>query len=85
MSAQNQINLSDKSTVELKAFAYDLKAVIEQYTQLFQVVNQEIANRAQNAKTEQPEVAVNNTAEKPEVSAKPKQAKVRSIPSKPKE
>lgn len=89
--AQNQINLADKSTVELKAFAYDLKVVIEQYTQLFQVVNQEIANRnqAQQAgaavavdKDEVPTPPSNETdAPAPQKVAK-KQAPVKSLAKK---
>lgn len=47
MSTQNQINLKDKSTVELKAIAFDLKNVLDQYSQMFQFVTQEISARLQ--------------------------------------
>jgi hypothetical protein len=47
MSTQNQINLKDKSITELKALAFDLKNLIENYTQMFQVIMQEVQGRVQ--------------------------------------
>lgn len=49
----NQINLKTKSIVELKAFAYDLSAVIQQYQGMLQATNQEIATRAQEEQQKQ--------------------------------
>lgn len=47
MSTENKIDLSTKSDVELKAIAYDIRQVVDVYTQHFQVVTQEIARRAE--------------------------------------
>ena len=45
----NQIDLSTKTDVELKAHAYDVLASIEQYQNVLRILNEEIAKRAQEA------------------------------------
>ena len=42
-----QIDLKTKSTIELKALAYDVSSLVQQYQQMLQLINQEIAGRAQ--------------------------------------
>ena len=55
MSTQNQINLKEKSTLELKALAFDLQEVTTQYTQMLQVVKSELQNRLQEEVAKQAE------------------------------
>ena len=50
-----QIDLKTKSTLELKALAYDLAALATNYNQMLQVVNQEIGARAQDEQQKQQE------------------------------
>lgn len=53
MSAQsNQLDVSTKSTQELKAIAYDLQAVLNHYSSILQQVNQEITVRVQREKAQ---------------------------------
>lgn len=46
---QNQINLSQVSEIQLKAFAYDELGKIEVAQANLRVINQELANRAKAA------------------------------------
>jgi hypothetical protein len=46
---QNQINLSQVSDIQLKAFAYDELGKIEVAQANLRVINQELANRAKAA------------------------------------
>lgn len=41
----SQVNLKEKTVVELKAIAYDLANLAQNYSQMLQVVNQEINSR----------------------------------------
>jgi len=43
---ENQIDLKDKSPIELKAIAYDLGVMINDYRNMLNIVNQEIMERA---------------------------------------
>ena len=47
MSTQNQLNLAEKSNIELKAIAFDLKTVMENYGQLYNLVTAELQKRSQ--------------------------------------
>lgn len=47
----SKIDLKKQSPVELKALAYDLSNVVQQYTQMLQLVNQEIQLRAEQEAT----------------------------------
>ena len=53
MSQQNQINLKEKSTVELKAIAYDIQNVVSQYQQMLQIVTSELTQRVETEKAAQ--------------------------------
>ena len=61
------VNLQTKSLTELKAFAYDLSAAIQQYQQMLQVTNQEIGNRIQQ---EQQDKEVISSEQKPKSQLK---------------
>ena len=71
-----QVNLKTKTTTELKALAYDLSALTNNYNQMLQVVNQEIAERGkqeqeaaqrQQTEQEQPKSKLQAVAKKPAI------------------
>ncbi len=45
MQQQEQINLKEKSVIELKAIAFDFQSVVQQYSQMLNTVAQEIQTR----------------------------------------
>lgn len=45
--SQQQINLKEKSVVELKATAYDLSIIMQNYSSVLQAIQQELQQRAQ--------------------------------------
>ncbi len=50
---ENQIDLKQKSVVELKALAYDLGIMVNEYRNMLNIVNQEIIDRTkQNGQVE---------------------------------
>lgn len=64
-----QINLKELSLDQCKAFAWDLQAVIQQYSTMLQTVTQEINARIQNeaiAKKEQQAQLVNKVPAQPQ-------------------
>lgn len=62
------INLKEKNQTELKALAYDISEVVQQYSQMLQTVNQEVQNRKQEEQVGQskvPQTATGVQAELP--------------------
>lgn len=55
----NQVNFSQKSTVELKAIAYDLLSAVQQYNSLLNQVNAEIGERARKEQEQELAKVVN--------------------------
>ena len=49
MEQNNQVNLSQTSDIQLKAFAYDELGKIEIAQANLRIINQELANRAKSA------------------------------------
>jgi hypothetical protein len=49
MEQNNQVNLSQTSDIQLKAFAYDELGKIEMAQANLRIINQELANRAKAA------------------------------------
>lgn len=50
---QNTINLKEKNVTELKALAYDLSEVVQQYSNMLSTVNGEIQARKQTEQGQQ--------------------------------
>lgn len=73
----NQVNLKEKSTQELKALAFDLRGVVENYSQMYQTVTQEIIVRSQQEATAKQVKGEDKTPtdSTPEPEEQPKQMK----------
>lgn len=59
-----QIDLKQKSLVELKAMAYDFSSVINQYQQMIQAVNKEIAEKQELERQAQRQAVINESKKK---------------------